>query len=314
MENPKVLLVDDRPENLLALELLLEDVRCETQKAISGNEALAAIVANDFALVLLDVQMPDMDGFETAALMRGNKKTCHIPIIFVTAINKERRHVFQGYQSGAVDYLFKPYDPAILLSKVAVFLELYRYRKGLEDAQQALVKQKALLEELSVRDDLTRLYNRRHLNAVLGREFERCQRYGMDLSCMLLDLDYFKKVNDTYGHAFGDSVLREFARRLGFSARASDIAFRFGGEEFLLLLPNTNVAGAQQLGESIRLCLEAEAIKDGEHEVSVTVSIGVSSYDQHQPSSPDDLIAFADKALYAAKDNGRNQVLLYQGV
>ena len=117
-ENPKILLVDDRPENLLALEMLFEDIPCEIFKALSGNEALAYIVHHDFAMVLLDVQMPDMDGFETAELMRGNKKTCHVPIIFITAISKEQQHVFQGYKSGAVDYLFKPFEPAILLSKV----------------------------------------------------------------------------------------------------------------------------------------------------------------------------------------------------
>jgi diguanylate cyclase (GGDEF)-like protein len=309
MEQSKILIVDDRPENLLALELLFEEIPCEIFKALSGNEALGHLVNHDFAMVLLDVQMPDMDGFETAELMRGNKKTSHVPIIFVTAISKEQRHVFQGYKSGAVDYLFKPFEPEILLNKVSVFLELYRYRRGLEEAQEELLKQKRILEELSIKDDLTGLYNRRHLNTVLKQEFERSKRYNTDLSCLLLDLDHFKKINDTYGHGFGDTVLRRFAHRLTSLLRSSDFSFRFGGEEFLLLLPHTNIAGAKQVGETIRLSLATKKIEDTNHSAIVTVSIGVSSCHQHQPESQNDLIAFADKALYAAKENGRNQVV-----
>lgn len=310
MEKPKILIVDDRPENLLALELLFEEIPCEIFRALSGNEALTQVAGNDFAMVLLDVQMPDMDGFETAEFMRGNKKTSHVPIIFVTALSKEQRHVFQGYKSGAVDYLFKPVEPEVLLGKVSVFLELYRHRRGLEAAQEELLRQKKILEEVSIKDDLTGLYNRRHLNTVLRQEFERSKRYGTDLSCLLLDLDHFKKVNDTYGHGFGDTVLREFAHRLTNSIRSSDFAFRFGGEEFLLLLPQTDIAGAKQTGENIRLCLAAENIEDINHSAAVTVSVGVCSYRQQHPESQDDLIALADKALYAAKMNGRNQVAI----
>jgi two-component system cell cycle response regulator len=128
-----ILIVDDRPENILALERLLERPGLNIKKATSGNDALALVLDHDFALVLLDVQMPEMDGFETAELMRGNSSTRHIPIIFVTAISTEQKYVFKGYESGAVDYLFKPLDPDILLSKVNIFLELYRQKSAIED-------------------------------------------------------------------------------------------------------------------------------------------------------------------------------------
>ncbi|MBW2194695.1 MAG: response regulator, partial [Deltaproteobacteria bacterium] len=154
-QKPNILLVDDKPENLLALESLLEGPDLNLVKATSGNEALGLTLKYDFALFLLDVQMPDMDGFETAELMRSSERTRPVPIIFVTAINKEQKHVFKGYESGAVDYLFKPLDPDILQSKVRIFLELHNQKKGLERMNEELRKanekileqQKAIIEE-----------------------------------------------------------------------------------------------------------------------------------------------------------------------
>jgi CheY-like chemotaxis protein/HPt (histidine-containing phosphotransfer) domain-containing protein len=145
-----ILIVDDRPENLLALESLLEGPDLNIIKAGSGNEALGLMLKYEFALVLLDVQMPEMDGFETAELMRGTKKTRHIPIIFLTAISKEQRHVFKGYETGAVDYLFKPLEPEILKSKVKVFLDLYWQRKALERSTNNLKQTVAKLKKSEV--------------------------------------------------------------------------------------------------------------------------------------------------------------------
>lgn len=136
----KILLVDDRPENLLALENILENPDFDIIKATSGNEALGLMLEYEFAIVLLDVQMPEMDGFETAELMRGNERTKQTPIIFVTAINFEQKYVFKGYESGAVDYLFKPFDPYILKSKVKVFIQLYKQKRVLEITTNDLKK------------------------------------------------------------------------------------------------------------------------------------------------------------------------------
>ena len=133
----KILVVDDRPENLLAIETALKHVDAEIIKAHSGNEALALMLRHELALVLLDVQMPEMDGFEVATLMRDNDNTKHIPIIFVTAISKDEAYVFRGYETGAVDYLFKPLSPDILKAKVRVFLEMYRQKRELEIARRA---------------------------------------------------------------------------------------------------------------------------------------------------------------------------------
>ena len=239
-EMANILLVDDRPENLLALETILKRPGLNLLKASSGNEALGMVLDHDFALILLDVQMPEMDGFETAELMRGNDETRHIPIIFVTAINKEQKHVFKGYEAGAVDYLFKPLDPDILQGKVNIFLDLYQQKRGLKEATRDLAdsikelesskgvieKKNRQLNDLSIRDGLTGLYNHRHMDIVAKQEFERAARYETDLSCLLMDLDYFKEVNDTFGHAFGDVVLKEFASRVKQNLRKTDLSIQ----------------------------------------------------------------------------------------
>ena len=150
--NPKILLVDDRPENLLALEALLEGQELTLIRALSGNEALGLMLDHDFALVLMDVQMPEMDGFETADLMRGSERTRHVPIIFVTALNREKKYISQGYRSGAVDYLPKPIDPDILISKVNVFVELYRSRAALAESNRRL--ERSVLELKCSEDEL----------------------------------------------------------------------------------------------------------------------------------------------------------------
>lgn len=541
IEKPKILIVDDRPENLLSLEILFENEPYEIITALSGNEALAAIITHDFAVVLLDVQMPGMDGFETAELMRSNKKTAHIPIIFVTAISKEKKHIFKGYESGAVDYLFKPLDQDIIKNKISVFVDLYKQKKIIEiknfqlsQANKAILKhQQSLVEEerlkvllqmagatahelnqpltillgniellqtfkespeklaetliviaesgkriaatvkriqfiqrdytkkysegaeiidinpikeilwvededdsftvlkkmlgrkhesnvtraasiaeaktllseneydlaildlnlpdgnslellnflkkqelklasiivtgygdeeiaarciqagaygylskgnisidlldqgiedaykkfcldkemdkavgrmaqMATRDELTGLYNRRYMIEFFDREYNRSNRYDSDLSCMVLDLDYFKQVNDTYGHACGDYVLKEFSNILIQNARGSDYAFRYGGEEFMVLLPQTDISDANIVAEKIRKLCEDKEYSFNDHTLKVTVSIGIASIKNCLTKKSQDLMALADKALYRAKADGRNSVKIYQ--
>jgi diguanylate cyclase (GGDEF)-like protein len=539
-ENPKLLIVDDRVENLIALEKTLAELEVQFLRATSGDAALACLLEQEVALILLDVQMPGMDGFETAELIRSNKDTQHIPIIFVTAISKESTHLFKGYAAGAVDYLYKPIEPAILIAKVRVFLDLFSQKRIIADhnAQlkaanhQILEQQKSLIEEerlklllqmagatahelnqplmsllgnielirlkddapahwrkrldrieadgqqlvdivkkmqkirqvdvkpypggtaiinfdqpieilivqnseadfemlcnllkdqdrmrprqakdisealermqqdtvdivileyhlsdgngldflaemeslgiekpvitvtgdgdeiiasrmikagaldylpkngldpstlsnsiatcletfrlkteiaraaekiaqMAIRDELTGLYNRRHMNDVLTREFNRAKRFETDLACLLMDLDFFKEVNDNCGHAFGDFVLHEFGERLVGNVRESDTCFRYGGEEFMVLLAQTSSEGAKKVGERIRRLCESAAYNNGEHDRTVTVSVGVTSLKQKDLSRPEDMLAYADKALYRAKAEGRNRLEVY---
>lgn len=308
---PHVLLVDDIPENLMALEALLEDPDLVTIKTGGGNDALALMLEYDFALVLMDVQMPEMDGFEVAELMQKREKTRYIPIIFVTAFSKSENLVFKGYETGAVDYLFKPLDPVILKSKVKIFLELHLQRRELELSKQQIEKKNERLKELSVRDGLTGLYNHRHFHELLNREFYLARRNRYDLSCFMIDLDYFKDVNDTYGHTFGDFVLRRFARLIKGGIRQTDILARYGGEEFVLLLPHTDLEGARVLAEKFRKKAEAFLYQENGNKKQVTASIGIATFDTHQPRAPVDLISFADRALYHAKAEGRNRVRIF---
>ncbi len=243
-----ILIVDDRPENLLVLESVLESPELNIIKATSGNEALGLMLEYDFAIVLLDVQMPGMDGFETAELMRGSEKTRHIPIIFVTAINKTQKSMFRGYEIGAVDYLFKPIEPLILKSKVKVFTELYKQREIIKNQAEMLEKKvKELerlqmvnwnLERLSIYDGLTGIPNRRRFDEIIEKEWKRSIRGNESLSLIMIDIDHFKQFNDNYGHLAGDECLKQVAKSIVSSTkRPADFVARYGGEEFVVVLP-----------------------------------------------------------------------------
>ena len=319
-----ILVVDDRPENLLVMESLLEDMDCRIIKAASGNEALSLMLDYDFALVLMDVQMPGMDGFETAELMRGSERTRYIPIIFVTAISKEQKCIFKGYELGAVDYLFKPIEMEILRSKVRVFLELYNQKKIVEE-QAAMLKLKVKelmelqeanhkLENLSTLDGLTSIPNRRSFNEYMEKSWRNSVRSSKPISMIMLDIDYFKAYNDNYGHLQGDDCLINVAKTLSLSLkRPLDFAARYGGEEFAVILPDTDSEGAVLIAETIRQNIEGIKLS---HEYSktspyVTVSLGVSSKISEESDSIKEFIENADKALYRSKSNGRNLVSIF---
>lgn len=330
-DTPKILIVDDKLANLLAMEALLEEVGADLFTASSGHEALALLLKHEFALVLLDVQMPDMDGFETASLMRGMKQTRHLPIIFVTAISKEDEHIFRGYDVGAIDYLFKPVNPVILRSKVEVFLKIYRQQRllekktedldqkveellvlkaQLEDTNQQLEEANQQLEELSRTDSLTGLANRRQFKEVLAAEWRRALRNDQSLALIMGDIDAFKSFNDTYGHLAGDECLQKIALALHSPLmRSSDLAARFGGEEFVILLPGTDLEGGAFIAEAIRRDVENLAITHAASDTGglVTMSFGVTAVKPSVELVDLNLVCTADKALYMAKKEGKNR-------
>ncbi|GAX60878.1 response regulator receiver modulated diguanylate cyclase [Candidatus Scalindua japonica] len=535
----KILIVDDKPANCLALQKILAKPGLNIIEASSGNDALALVLEHDFALILLDVQMPDMDGFETAEIIRGNHETKHIPIIFVTAISKEQKYIFKGYDKGAVDYLFKPLDPDILKSKVNVFLELYGQKEVLKktnielkkanarilEQQEALIEEErikvllqmagakaqelnqplasllenialigeikdntaktkeciyrmkvsgqkilditkkintmnyaepipsyynsaavvsfnrkiqilvvddsedvvewfkafladqdlivfswaenfkdsfAMLEreqfdiifldhilkdgtsieylknideksietpvivvtgygdemlaskliqlgaydylpksrinteslsrvinntlerarlrkdvkkaqakmaEMSTVDELTTLYNRRYFIEVLEGEFERADRYETEMALIMMDLDYFKKINDSLGHPAGDMVLSDTGKRLRRHVRKSDLACRYGGEEFAVILPNVRKDSIFSAYERFREMVSKQSFKYESKQFHITVSIGIAF--SNDAESANDLLAHADQALYQAKETGRNRTVIY---
>ncbi len=318
-----ILIVDDRPENLLALEQVLESPTLHIVRANSGHEALERTLDHEFALILLDVQMPIMDGYETASLLRGNKKTKNIPIIFVTAATKESSQIFLGYGSGAVDYLFKPLEPGVLQSKVKIFLELYRQRRLLEEKtkeldakvleletlQYKLEASNEKLRQLSSLDGLTDIPNRRFFDETMAREWQRGIRNQKPLSLILADIDHFKAFNDAYGHVVGDDCLKRVAKALGESIlREVDTIARYGGEEFAAILPETDEAGGVMIIERMlenieNLKIPHVASPTADH---ITVSFGLSTMVPDPDINPTQLIESSDKALYLAKNSGRN--------
>lgn len=182
--------------------------------------------------------------------------------------------------------------------------ELSRYAEELRRLNQTL-------NERSIRDGLTGAHNHRYFWQVLRRDFLLAQRHENDLSCLLVDLDFFKLVNDTHGHLFGDKVLKGVTRRIREKVRKTDLVSRYGGEEFTVLLPNTDLTGAAVIAENIRTGLERSRFRNGPDSVRVTVSIGIVSLKEHGPATPQQMLAFADTALYTCKHAGRNRVLAY---
>lgn len=314
-EKVPILIVDDLPQNILALEAVIADMGFEIISAQSGNDALLKSLKYDFALILLDVQMPGMNGFEVASLIRSNPKTNHFPIIFITAGMKDLLEQIKGYETGAVDYLMKPFEPVILRSKVKVFQELYQQRKVIEKfyghLEQVVEERTAELKEanatisrLAATDDLTGLSNRRHFDVCLAASLSAARRHNLPLSVIMIDLDHFKAVNDTFGHCEGDKVLKAFADLLIELIRTEDVAARWGGEEFIIILPHTACEAAVALAERIRAaCKKYFAAMNG-----LTASFGVT---QLQSSEDEDsLIRRTDDAMYRAKHEGRNRVVV----
>lgn len=426
-QRPKILLVDDRPENLFALEQTLKPLNASLTRAMSGEEALSQVLRQQFALILMDVQMPGMDGFEAVSLMRDYDETKNVPVIFVTAISKERQFVEQGYESGAVDYLFKPIAPGVLLSKVKVFLELEKQRIELEHAVnqnkemaahnetvldciiegiisfnskgvidwanptalrllgmtlpqvaksrlfdlfhhdqnqppigwqdftetnesgthaqirncdyllkrpdrttfpvefsmsgftnsiqdggvfsfQDITERKwteSELIRLAQEDSLTQLPNRALFHEFLRVSLQERMRDGGNLALLMLDMDDFKRVNDTLGHDIGDKLLQSVSSRLETSLRQGDLVARLGGDEFGIVLPvirKSDDAGrvANKILNSFKMPHQL-----GSYTLTVGASIGITTFPEGGKDIQE-LIKSADTAMYHAKGTGRN--------
>ncbi|MDA3971914.1 MAG: diguanylate cyclase [Desulfobulbaceae bacterium] len=267
----RILIVDDQPTNMHVLLHLFKEHNFEVHIAESGERALETLAHHHPDLILMDIMMPGMDGFETCRKIKAKAKTADIPIIFITALHSIDSKI-KGFAAGGVDYITKPFHQPEVLARVNTHITLQKQKLELENAKHELLKQKKLLEIMTITDDLTGLFNRRYLTNILEREFQRSKRHDTELSCLMFDLDHFKDVNDIHGHDCGDNVLYCFGKILSKSIRHSDFPFRIGGEEFLIVLPQTDIQGAVQTGEKIRLSTMAEIV--AETNIFITVSGG----------------------------------------
>ena len=302
---PLILVADDEPVNLALIKRRLEWEDYRVVTAENGGQAVATARRVLPDLVILDVMMPILDGLDACRLLKEDPSTRDIPVIFLSALDDTDTKV-NGLALGANDYISKPFRVEELLARVAVAIRLKRERDLLQESAEELRRRAEVASEMSMTDALTGLLNRYGLRRALQRELSEARRYARPLSCLLLDIDYFKAINDTYGHAAGDTTLVQAAHVLTESVRGSDVVCRYGGEEFLVLAPETDAGGAHSLAEKIRLAVSARRFGDGGHAFALTLSAGVAEL--RPGESGNDMIARADLALYQAKQRGRDRV------
>ena len=290
MEDDIILIVDDSVININILESILD--KYDVIVATDGETALSILEDEEVNLILLDIVMPDMDGYEVCKRVKNSEHTKNIPIIFTTSKTDEDS-IEVAYDCGASDYVVKPFKPKELLARVRTQLKIQKMEKE--------------LRLLALIDSMTKLYNRRYLSRISEHMISLALRHKQDLSIIMIDIDNFKEINDNNGHQIGDDVIIELSNMLMIKQRKSDVICRYGGEEFLILLPNTSLNNAEKIAENIRKNVENISIKlTSDKALKFTVSLGVSTVCIHNDKNIESSIKRADDALYYAKKNGKN--------
>ncbi len=317
-ENQKertVLVVDDDPVMVRLLEKHLTSANYKVLQSDNGQEAFRLVLSEGPSIVITDWEMPGMDGVDLCQAIRSTDGIGIVHIIMLTSYSEKHR-VVEAFDAGADDYLSKPFDRGELLARVKagtrmVDLESDLARRVLEihkiNAELSVLNNK--LERMATTDELTELANRRHALGRLHEMWMSTQRYNQPLSCVMLDVDHFKKANDTYGHHVGDLVLHKIAEILQKETRVGDLVSRHGGEEFLILCPNSTVEETFHMADRLREIIASTPLEAENTRMKITVSMGVAEKDD-QMLDEDDLLKKADDALYTAKNAGRNQVHL----
>jgi len=303
----KILVVEDSRSQLEWITKVLTADGYRVTAAADGREALRKWHAERPDLVLLDMILPDMDGLQVLRFFKARQQKeedeVFVPVILLS-VKADLDSRVKGLQIGADDFLAKPFAEAEVLARATAMLRIKALQDQLRDAKRQL-------EKLSIEDGLTKLFNHRHFQDELRREFGRAARYNDPLSLIMIDLDHFKLVNDNHGHPFGDKVLRDSAVRIRGSVRDTDICARYGGEEFVVILPKTPLSGALKVATRIHESFRANPFVDDVRvaprdagtptTVTVTTSLGVASYPSPQTNSAEALVKSADEALYLAK-------------
>jgi len=328
-----LLVVDDVPTNVDLLLKFLTQAGFKVLVAMNGQAALKKAVYAHPDLILLDVMMPDLSGFEVCQILKSQANTQDIPIIFMTALSETVEKV-KGFSLGAVDYITKPVQYEETLVRINTHIQIYHQKQQiqaqnnklnllnqkleklteqLKERTTILEKANCELERLNALDCLTQIANRRRFEEYLASEWQRLSLVELPLSLIFADIDYFKNYNDYYGHQAGDECLQQVAQVINRTTTClSYLAARYGGEEFVVLLPKTSLQEAKQIAVQIKQSIHKLKIKSAQPIVSeyVSLSFGVSSFIPNRTLSPKVLVNTADKALYEAKKQGRNCIIL----
>ncbi|MDX8389518.1 MAG: diguanylate cyclase [Mariprofundaceae bacterium] len=308
----KILIVDDSRTYQAVLTSYIADMGFEHISAMNGDEALEIFPREWPELILLDVNMPGMDGYEVARRIRdlGEEWACWVPIIFLSG-NVKDEDIVMGIEAGGDDYLAKPISEIVLHAKIKAMLRMANHRLKAIEVAEALSKANEELESLSKTDGLTGIANKYYFNEYIQQEWSRCMRSCAPFSLLFVDIDHFKLYNDHYGHLEGDICLKKVAQALSLTThRAADMAFRYGGEEFALILPDTDHNGMCYMGnrlvEAVRNLEVPHAHSPAADIVSVSVG-GAMTIPHQQGINANELLHQADQAVYKAKEEGRNR-------
>ena len=295
----KILAVDDNQTNLVLMKVYLEKMGVVPLLADNARDGLELAFNEKPDVILLDIMMPDMDGYEVCQRLKSDTRTALIPIIFVSAKDTAEDKI-AGLELGAIDYIYKPLNPGELRVRVGTILRML-------DLQEKLFSQ-------ANADPLTGLANRRHFFEIFERQIVESSEKNTHLSLIMIDIDYFKSINDTYGHIGGDNVLKQLAQIMKNNLYPLDFAARYGGEEFIILLPDTDLDHAGRAAEKLRSFIQSYKWNISVEQLNITVSLGVTATEASTLPDPYELVKKADKALYAAKSRGRNCVVCWNSI
>ncbi len=306
MARARILFVEDNKTQAKVINGFLERKGYDVTWVEDGKSAINVAKSESPDIILLDVLLPDLNGDEVCRWLRLNESTRGIPIIMLT-VKDSVSDTVTGLEAGADDYIPKPFDEIELNARIYACLRTKSLQDELKQKNRQLEDLLERVEILAITDPLTELFNRRRFETVLGKEFKKTKRYKSPLSCLMIDIDHFKKINDEYGHQTGDSVLYDIAQLIKNTFREVDIMARWGGEEFVVLLPLTNKKAALKSAARVLEIVSSHKFK-GVPDKNITVSIGIASIPSSSIDTEEKLVNASDLAMYEAKKKGRNRI------